>query len=161
MRREKLVTLNEHVIFLIEIILLLTVYARTRLTLDALSRISHLPTLVEPVKDILRNKLEWHNLDPTLATLLRPTGITFKTPAGNPASRAIAHKARADSGVSSEGFMVIVHPAAIAGPIYVHTERQSHFDQFTCSFILLFVQSLLMGNSKELLMQLDPLVALW
>jgi hypothetical protein len=43
------------------------------------------------------------------------TVTTFITPGGRPASFAIAQIAKAESGVSSAGLIVAVHPAASAG----------------------------------------------
>jgi len=40
----------------------------TRLTVEALSLMSHLPTGVDPVKDSFRMALEWHSINPTSST---------------------------------------------------------------------------------------------
>jgi hypothetical protein len=49
----------------------------------------------------------------------------WKRPGGMPASSARAHKAMAVSGVSSDGLMMTVHPAASAGAIFlVSTSRK-------------------------------------
>jgi hypothetical protein len=42
----------------------------------------------------------------------------LSTPSGSPASARIWATARADSGVSAAGLKTIVHPAAMAGPIF-------------------------------------------
>ncbi len=54
--------------------------------MDALSRINHLPTAVEPVKDILRINLLLHISSPTLTTSGLATVTMFITPGGIPAS---------------------------------------------------------------------------
>lgn len=41
------------------------------------------------------------------------------SPGGTPASSAIAHRANAVKGVSSDGFKTTVQPAANAGPIFL------------------------------------------
>lgn len=89
----------------------------TRLTVEELSRMSHFPTFVEPVNEIFRNNSLWHMAVPTSTTSWRPTVRQLITPGGTPASSAIAHKASADRGVSSDGLMTTVQPAARAGPI--------------------------------------------
>ena len=43
--------------------------------------------------------------------------MTLRTPPGSPHSSSSWASAKADSGVSCAGFMTIVQPAAIAGPI--------------------------------------------
>jgi hypothetical protein len=74
--------------------------------------ISSLPTAVEPVKLSLR----------TIGLLVSspPIGLespvtTETTPAGTPARSASTHMASAEYGVSSEGLITIVQPAASAG----------------------------------------------
>jgi len=49
---------------------------------------------------------------PTSSTSSLATVIQERTLGGNPASCAMAHKASADSGVSSDGLITAVHPAA-------------------------------------------------
>jgi len=90
----------------------------TRLTVDALSRSNHLPTSVLPVNDSLRSSGEWHSACPTSCTSSRPTVRQLTTPAGTPASSARAQSANALNGVSSDGLMTTVQPAAKAGPIF-------------------------------------------
>ena len=77
--------------------------------------ISLRPTSVEPVNESLRAR-------PSLisGSITEPDDdavITFNTPPGNPDSSRISASASIDSGVCCAGFMTIVHPAAIAGPI--------------------------------------------
>lgn len=51
--------------------------------------------------------------------------MSQSSPGGTPASSAIAHRAKALKGVSSDGFKTTVQPAANAGPIFlVITERK-------------------------------------
>ena len=50
-----------------------------------------------------------------MAAALSPQ-TTERTPEGKPASSKIFASSRAERGVSSEGFMTCVQPAAIAGP---------------------------------------------
>ena len=44
--------------------------------------------------------------------------MTLRTPAGSPHSSSSAARASIDSGVFCAGFITIVQPAAIAGPIF-------------------------------------------
>ena len=48
-------------------------------------------------------------------------------PGGTPASSAIAHKAIALNGVSSDGLMITVQPAAKAGAIFLVTTKTFTF----------------------------------
>ena len=70
------------------------------------------PTAVEPVKVTLSTAGCSTRARP--ATSPRP-GTTFSTPAGRPASLASSASQSVDSGVSSDGFITTVHPAASAG----------------------------------------------
>ena len=73
------------------------------------------PTSVEPVKVSLRSRgsemigFETSELELEVRTL--------STPAGRPLSSSIAARLSIDSGVCWAGLMIIVQPAAIAGPI--------------------------------------------
>ena len=71
------------------------------------------------MKDSLRINFEFASAVPTSTTSSRDTVKQFMTPGGIPASRAMAHRAREDKGVSSEGLMTTVHPAAKAAPIWL------------------------------------------
>src|SRR5690348_11144638 len=85
----------------------------TFFTVDEHCCMSSLPTAVEPVKLSLR----------TIGLLVSSPPIVFEspvttetTPAGTPARSASTHIASAEYGVSSDGLMTIVQPAASAGP---------------------------------------------
>jgi len=97
------------------------------------SRTRTFPTAVDPVNDSFRINSEWLKANPTAATSDLSTVMTFMTPAGKPimiycrlniqyniklpAASAIEQRASADRGVSSEGFITTVHPAARAAPV--------------------------------------------
>lgn len=91
--------------------------ASTFFTVLELSRISHFPTAVDPVKDTFFISGLWHIAIPTASVSSRATVMQLMTPAGTPASSAIAHSASADNGASSEGLIRTGQPAANAGPI--------------------------------------------
>ena len=85
-------------------------------TFSADCSISFLPTSVDPVKLSFRRRGSEitgaaTEPDEELVTMLR-------TPGGSPASSSSFVSASAESGVSWAGFQTIVHPAAIAGPIF-------------------------------------------
>ncbi|MNC31555.1 hypothetical protein D3C75_798800 [compost metagenome] len=83
-----------------------------RLMCSALWRISSRPTAVEPVKEILRT------VGLPVSSSPMPAGIpvtTLNTPAGMPTRSASTARAKADSGVRSEGLTMTGHPAARAG----------------------------------------------
>ncbi len=74
---------------------------------------SSTPTLVDPVKLILRTCGLLHSSPPI--TLALPV-TTLNTPGGMPARCASSASASADSGVSLAGLQTKVQPAASAGP---------------------------------------------
>jgi hypothetical protein len=79
---------------------------------SAASRITCLPTAVEPVKAIL-STLGWRT---RAAPVVGPSpGITLNAPAGKPASCMISAMASAVSGVSGAGLSTTLQPAARAG----------------------------------------------
>ena len=85
-----------------------------RLRSSAPAFASAMPTLVEPVKLILRIARDARNRSPTRrASWL---GTTLTTPAGTPTCSAIWASASADSGVCCAGFAMIGQPAASAAP---------------------------------------------
>ena len=84
-----------------------------RFTLSALCCMSSFPTRVDPVKEILRTSGWLVSVWATGAGSFEV--MTWKTPAGKPASSARHSSASADKGVSSDGFRMITHPAASAG----------------------------------------------
>src|SRR5699024_8607891 len=77
------------------------------------SRIKYFPTLVEPVKVIMRTSL-FVSISFPIASASPVTRLT--TPAGIPASSKILTISIADNGVSGDGFNTAVQPAASAGP---------------------------------------------
>ena len=86
-----------------------------RLTVEAHSSISCLPTSVEPVKVSFRTS--------GLDVISRPISAvlpvtTLTTPCGTPASSARWIIASADSGVAFAGLQATVQPAASAGAIF-------------------------------------------
>jgi hypothetical protein len=76
--------------------------------------IRSLPTSVEPVKESLRTRRS-SMIGAVMAEGSMPA-ITERTPFGRPASSKMLAISRAERGVSSDGFMTIVQPAARAGP---------------------------------------------
>jgi hypothetical protein len=77
--------------------------------------ISLRPISVEPVNDSLRareSRISGSITDPEDELVM-----TLRTPSGSPASSRIRASASMDSGVWLAGFITIVQPAAIAGPI--------------------------------------------
>ena len=86
-----------------------------RMTVFAASSSRCLPTGVDPVKEILRERGSRIIGRMTSSLLLVVTTLT--TPAGRPACTRMSASARVDSGVSAAGLMTDVHPAAMAGPI--------------------------------------------
>ena len=72
------------------------------------------PTAVLPVKVTLRTRGCLHNLSLTVGVFSLSVVIIFNTPGGNPALKAKSASARILSGVSGEGLMIIVQPAAKA-----------------------------------------------
>ncbi len=70
------------------------------------------PTSVEPVNDSLRTM----GLAVSTAPMVLASPVTtWSTPAGMPARCASSARAKADSGVRSEGLMTMAHPAASGG----------------------------------------------
>src|SRR5688572_30536512 len=85
----------------------------TFLIVPAHCDISSLPTAVEPVKLSLRTSGLLVNSPP----IGFGSPVTTETiPAGSPARSASTHNASAEYGVSSDGLITIVQPAASAGP---------------------------------------------
>ena len=80
---------------------------------SAQSRISSLPTSVEPVNESLRTSGLSHITLPTAAP--RRAVTTLNTPFGTPARSANSARAKAESGVSPAGLTTMVQPAASAG----------------------------------------------
>jgi len=81
--------------------------------MPAQSRISSLPTAVEPVNDSLRTTGLAVSTRPTAAAAVVVT--TLNIPFGKPARCASSASASALSGVSSEGLTTTGQPAASAG----------------------------------------------
>jgi hypothetical protein len=85
----------------------------TFFTVSADWRMSSLPTLVDPVKLILRTA----GLDVSSPPTATASPVTIlSTPAGMPASSASRPSASADYGVAGAGLTTIVQPAASAAP---------------------------------------------
>jgi len=82
------------------------------LTVVAHCAMSSLPTAVEPVKLSLRTSRLLVNSAPMG---LESPVTTDTTPGGTPARSASTHMASAENGVSSEGLITMVQPAASAG----------------------------------------------
>ncbi len=78
---------------------------------------SRTPTAVEPVKVIFLS-LESEMIGALVAAEVLVV-ITFRTPAGSPASSKTEVRSKVVSGVSSAGLITMVQPAAIAGPIFL------------------------------------------
>ena len=87
----------------------------TRSTFSAACSMSILPTGVEPVKVSLRSR--GSPISGFETSLDEELGMTLSTPLGSPARSRMSVSASIESGVSCAGFMTIVQPAAIAGPI--------------------------------------------
>ena len=84
----------------------------TRLTVGAARWATSMPARVEPVNEIMSM--------PGCSAIAAPTSgprpfTRLNTPLGTPASCRISAKIRAEVGVYSEGFRIIVQPAASAG----------------------------------------------
>mmetsp|Transcript_29043 Transcript_29043/g.68618 ORF Transcript_29043/g.68618 Transcript_29043/m.68618 type:complete len:282 (-) Transcript_29043:135-980(-) len=86
-----------------------------RFTVAALLAASSVPIAVDPVKESLRMRVSPVKTSPAATTPSLDTGTTLSTPGGTPARLASSARARAENGVSSEGLMTQVHPAARAG----------------------------------------------
>ena len=89
----------------------------TFFTVSAEFFISTFPTSVEPVKDIFLIILFVHNSDPIFSGLFATSRLI--TPFGIPATSAKCTSALAERGVCSAGFIITVHPAAIAGATFL------------------------------------------
>lgn len=81
------------------------------------------PVTTEPVKAILSTSMCRAIASPVVAP---SPGTMLSTPAGKPASLARSHSIKAVRGVSSEGFMTIVQPAARAGAIFQAAIRRGY-----------------------------------
>src|SRR5208337_5557271 len=84
----------------------------TRFTVGAARRATSMPARVEPVNEIMSR--------PECALIAAPTSgprplMRLNTPLGTPASSSTSAKISADVGVYSDGFRIIVQPAASAG----------------------------------------------
>src|ERR1700687_5274575 len=84
----------------------------TRLTVLAARLATSMPARVEPVNEIMSM--------PGCSLIAAPTSgprplIRLNTPLGTPASCKISAKISADDGVNSDGFRIMVQPAASAG----------------------------------------------
>ena len=88
----------------------------TRIIDEAASRASILPTGVDPVKVSFATRLSVVKTSPTGFGSLAVTKLT--TPSGIPASSASFNISTAHKGVSSAGFITMVHPAAKDGAIF-------------------------------------------
>ena len=86
-----------------------------RRTLPAAASSSFLPTGVEPVKEILRNR-ESSIIGSVISEAEEPE-TTLITPAGRPASMRVCARYWEVSGVSFAGLSTMVQPAAMAGAI--------------------------------------------
>lgn len=84
----------------------------TRFTVLAARFATSIPARVEPVNEIM--SIPGCSLMATPTSGPRPL-IRLKTPFGTPASCRISAKINADDGVYSDGFRIMVQPAAIAG----------------------------------------------
>lgn len=97
-----------------------------------------LPTLVEPVKDILRTVSEEQSNCPIPGVFSNAVTILM-TPGGMPARAARTAKAFAEKGVSPADLRTTVQPAASAGPIFRVTMPAGKFhlvetSAFHCGF---------------------------
>src|SRR5258706_13367482 len=84
----------------------------TRLTVGAARLATSTPARVEPVNEIM--SISGCSLMAAPTSGPRPL-IRLKTPLGTPASCRISAKISADVGVNSDGFRIMVQPAASAG----------------------------------------------
>ena len=84
------------------------------MTWFAESRISSLPTSVEPVNETLRTRGSEKIVSATIPDEREVTRLT--TPGGAPASSIARRTSAAVSGVALAGLTTLVQPAAIAGP---------------------------------------------
>ncbi len=84
----------------------------TRLTVGAARLATSMPARVEPVNEIM--SMFGCSLMAAPTSGPRPL-IRLNTPFGTPASCRISAKIRADDGVNSDGFRIMVQPAASAG----------------------------------------------
>ena len=84
----------------------------TRLTVGAARLATSMPARVEPVNEIM--SMSGCSLMAAPTSGPRPL-IRLNTPFGTPASCRISAKINADDGVNSDGFRIMVQPAASAG----------------------------------------------
>ena len=84
----------------------------TRFTVGAARLATSTPARVEPVKEIM--SISGCSLMAAPTSGPRPL-IRLNTPLGTPASCRISAKISADDGVNSDGFRIMVQPAASAG----------------------------------------------
>src|SRR6476661_8711741 len=96
----------------------------TRFTVGAARLATSTPARVEPVNEIMSM--------PGCSLMAAPTSgprplIRLNTPFGTPASCRISAKISADDGVNSDGFRIMVQPAAGAGlQLLGHRQRRAH-----------------------------------
>ena len=84
----------------------------TRLTVLAARLATSMPARVEPVNEIM--SMSGCSLMATPTSVPMPL-MTLNTPFGTPASCRISAKISAEDGVNSDGFRIMVQPAASAG----------------------------------------------